>query len=57
MEIYFCNISGTRKMIINNSNTSLNTSLNVSGLTALKGNVDCGGGISITGSNALILEI
>ncbi len=31
-----------------NNATTCRSSLNVSGLTTLNGNVDCGGGISIT---------
>ena len=35
-----------------NNTTTCTSSLNVPGVTTLQGNVDCGGGIAITGSNA-----
>ena len=41
--------NGTIKL--NNSTTCI-SSLNVSGITTLQGNLDCGGGIAINGSNA-----
>ncbi len=40
--------------ILNNATTCL-SSLNISGITTLSGNIDCEGGIALTGSNALLI--
>ena len=43
------NVSGMSRMIINNHNTGINTSLNVSGVTILNGNATIASSLNVSG--------